>query len=131
MIVRNQFGAPHIFLTVSASPLIIGSMSDDLTKELPEPRYETQPGITAVLERINQIGDGLRVEIETVRVGQEQLGATIQSLRDELQSFRTEALEKFSQINSKIDVLNNELLDLKAEQRRHGRRIDELERKAS
>jgi hypothetical protein len=52
-------------------------------------------------------------------------------LRDELQSFRTEALEKFSQINSKIDVLNNELLDLKAEQRRHGRRIDELERKAS
>ena len=106
-------------------------MSDDLTKELPEPQYETQPGITAVLERINQIGDGLRVEIETVRVGQEQLGATIQSLRDELQSFRTEALEKFSQINSKFDVLNNELLDLKAEQRRHGRRIDELERKAS
>ena len=117
-------------------------MSDDLTKEQQEPRDETQPGITAVLERINQLGNELRVEIatvrdqmtteiETLRVGQEQLGAAVQSLRDELQSFRNETLEKFSQMNSKIDVLNEERLELKAEQKRHGRRIDELERKAS
>jgi uncharacterized coiled-coil DUF342 family protein len=106
-------------------------MSDDLTKELPEPKYETPPGITAVLERINQIGENLKAEIAEVRSGQEQLKLAVESLRDELQSFRTETLEKFSQMNSKFDVLNNELLDLKAEQRRHGRRIDELERKAS
>ena len=117
-------------------------MSDDLTKEQPEPRYETQPGITAVLERINQLGTELRTEIatvrdqmtteiETLRVGQEQLGAAVQSLRDELQSFREETLEKFAQMNGKIDVLNEERLEIKAEQRRQGKRVDELERKAS
>jgi uncharacterized coiled-coil DUF342 family protein len=106
-------------------------MSDDPTKEQQEPRYETQPGITAVLERINQLGDGLRAEIETLRVGQEQLGVAVQSLRDELQSFREETLEKFAQMNGKIDILNEERLEIKAEQRRQGKRINELERKVS
>ena len=71
-------------------------MSDDLTKELPEPRYETQPGITAVLERINQVGESLKAEIAEVRSGQEQLKLAVESLGGELQSFRTEVLEKFS-----------------------------------
>src|SRR5437868_10310813 len=83
-------------------------MNDDPTKKLPddETRYDTQPTITAVLHRLNEIGDNLRAEmgtlrddlraemgtlrddlkaeIETLRVGQEQLrvelGAEIQSL---------------------------------------------------
>ena len=49
-------------------------MNDDPTKKLPddETRYDTQPTITAVLHRLNEIGDNLRAEIETLRIGQDR-----------------------------------------------------------
>ena len=92
----------------------------------------TQPTLETVLERINALDEKLSGEIAKVH---SDLNANITKVRGdlstELHSFREEVREKFSQVNSKFDVLNNELLKLKAEQRRHGKRIDELERKAS
>jgi hypothetical protein len=73
----------------------------------------TQPTIETVLQRINELGETLRAEISELRIGQETI------------------IEQLSQLNSKIDVLNDEMLNLKAEQKRHGKRIDGLERKAS
>ncbi|MFL6275950.1 MAG: hypothetical protein ACJ74G_12245 [Blastocatellia bacterium] len=95
----------------------------------------TQPTIETVLERINALGErlsaeivkvrtDLSAEIATVRAGQERLGA-------EIQSFREEVDEKLYKLDSKLDVLNEDFLEIKGEQKRHGKRLNELERKVS
>lgn len=80
-------------------------MSDDQIKLLTDSDEEapatpavspTQPTLDTVLERINELGQRLSREIQTLRT-----------------------------------EMNDELLNLKAEQEKQGRRIDELERKAS
>lgn len=78
---------------------------------------DTKPGMTAVLERINQLG--------------EMLSAEIQSLRVEINQRFSHVDDQLSTINAKIDILNDELLAVKAEQRKQGKRVDELERKVS
>ena len=92
-------------------------MSDDPTKTLPEPRYDTQPGITAVLDRINALGENLTQQIN--------------NLRTEVVERLALVADQLSTLNAKIDVLNDEMLTLKADQKKHSRRIDELERKVS
>ena len=95
----------------------------------------TQPTIETVLEGMNALGealgakidkvrDDLSAEIQTLRVGQERLST-------DLHSFREEVFEKFSQVNNKLEVLAEEWLEMRAGQKRQGKRIDELERKAS
>lgn len=83
-----------------------------------------QPTLETILERINALEERLGSEIKMLRAGQEELGA-------HLQSFRDEVMEKLAKVNRKFDVLNDELLEYKAEQKRHGKLFDELERKAS
>ena len=60
-------------------------MNDDPTKKLPddETRYDTQPTITAVLHRLNEIGDNLRAEMGTLR---DDLRAEMGTLRDDLKA---------------------------------------------
>ncbi|MFL6215432.1 MAG: hypothetical protein ACJ74J_16235 [Blastocatellia bacterium] len=92
----------------------------------------TQPTLETILERINALDQSLRAGIAQVRSDLSADLAKVRSdLSGEIQSFREEVLESFSKVNSKFDVLNNDLLELRAEQRRHGKRLDELERKAS
>jgi len=90
-------------------------MSDDLN--IPP----TQPTIETVLERINALGERLSAEIAKVRT----------DLSGEIQSFREEVNEKLLKLDGKIDVLNEEFLEIKAEQKWHGKRLNELERKVS
>lgn len=109
-------------------------MSDDQTKVLTnegEPSTvtpSTQPTMTTVLERINALGDRLEAKIT----------AEIQSLRTEMNERFEEVNHRFSQVDEqlstlseKIAILNDDFLDVKAQQRKHGRRLDEIERKAS
>jgi len=87
-------------------------MSDDPTKSLPDEKYATMPGLTAILERINQVRDELMAkltEVETrVKVVEEQGRLT----------------------NHKFDILIKDVFEYKAMARETQARIDELERKA-
>ncbi|HJQ26160.1 MAG TPA: hypothetical protein VKA60_19745 [Blastocatellia bacterium] len=86
-------------------------MSNDL--DIPP----TQPTLETILERINTLGESLNAKIETVRV--------------EMQSFRDEVLEKILKLDEKFEVITDELLEIKAKQKWHGKRLNELERKVS
>ncbi|HKQ06886.1 MAG TPA: hypothetical protein VJ464_17265 [Blastocatellia bacterium] len=112
-------------------------MSDDLTVP------PTQPTIETILERINALGESLSAEIIKVR---HDLSAEIIKVRHdlsteitkvrvdlsaEIQSFREEVDEKLYKLDGKLDVLNEDFLEIKGEQKRHGRRLNELERKLS
>ncbi|HKP14157.1 MAG TPA: hypothetical protein VJZ91_18695 [Blastocatellia bacterium] len=130
-------------------------MSDDPTKKLPkrEGRYDTQPTIETVLERINTLGeslggkidkvrDDLGAEIETLRVGQEQLRVGQEHLRvgqeqlrvelgSEIQSLRSEMNQRFTFLDRKLGILTREVLDVKAREELAEDRIDKLEQKTS
>ena len=101
-------------------------MSDDLTVP------PTQPTIETILERINALGESLSAEIIKVR---HDLSTEITKVRvdlsAEIQSFREEVDEKLYKLDGKLDVLNEDFLEIKGEQKRHGRRLNELERKLS
>lgn len=77
----------------------------------------TKPDVIAILERINELGAKLEVSISAVAVS--------------LESLRAEMADQFSKLNKKLDILNRELLEVKAEQELHGDRIGSLERKPS
>ena len=95
---------------------------DDTTTKLPdETKYDTKPGITAVLERINELGEQLNKKIDD----------SINELRTEMNQRFTQVDDQLSTINAKLDILNEDLLEVKAQQRKQGRRVDDLERKAS
>lgn len=100
---------------------------DDATVKLPddENKYDTKPGITAVLERINELGEQLKYEIET------RFNALDDKLSGKIESLHIEMTDQFIRLNKKIDVLNRELLEVKAEQERHADRIGALESKPS
>jgi chromosome segregation ATPase len=86
--------------------------SDDPTTKLPddEAKYHTKPSITAVLERINTLEERLTARIDSA----------VAELRAEMQTgFR------------KIDVLNRELLSMKAEHDQFKERLDNIEQKPS
>src|SRR5438270_173916 len=119
-------------------------MSDDPTKLVDQPATPpTQPTIETVLERIHALGEKLSQEIQSVRAEMNQeiqsvraeLSQEIQSVRAELnqniESLRVEMIDQFATLKAKIDILNREFLDVKAQQERQGNRIGELERQAS
>ena len=137
-------------------------MSDDPTEKLPkgQGRYDTNPTIETVLERINAMGeslggkidkvrDDLKAEIETLRVGQEQLradqeqlrvgqeqlrtelGGEIQSLRSDMNQQFAKVAEQFTVLDRKIGILTREVLDVKARQELSEDRIEKLEQKTS
>ena len=92
----------------TGSPADNGPMSqDDPTTKLPdEAKYDTKPGITAVLERINQLGEELKAQIAETQAG-------------------------IRRIEHKIDLLVKDNFEIRTDHSQLAARIDELERKAS
>jgi len=88
----------------------------------------TQPTLETILDRINALGESLSAEIVKVRT---DLSAEIEMLRGELQSFRAETFEKLAKIDEKFEVITDDLLEIRAKQKQHGKRLNELERKVS
>ncbi len=107
--------------------------NEDKTRILPEDKDSadkiTKPGVEAILDRINKLGDELRGEIRQQgdELRKEMLGA-INNLGDEL---RKEMRAGFDLLNRKLRILASEDLNRKAELEELEERIAELKRKAS
>lgn len=71
---------------------------------------DTKPTIETVLERISELGTKLEAQIAGIR---------------------SEISDGFAKLGKKIDIMNRELLDLKAEHEQLRDRVDSIERKAS
>ena len=96
--------------------------NDDPTTKLPdESKYETKPGITAVLERINQLGEQLNKRIDEA----------VSELRSEMQSLQSEMRDGFKKLDRRLDVLIGEVIDLKDNHRQLESRVEKLEEKVS
>ena len=96
------------------SPADNGPMSqDDPTTKLPddEAKYDTKPGITAVLERINQLGEQLNKRID-----------------DAVQDLRTEMQTGFRKLEQKIELLNKNDFELLTDHKLLEKRVDDLEK---
>jgi hypothetical protein len=88
---------------------------DDPTTKLPdEAKYDTKPGITAVLERINQLDEKLTKRIDEA----------VAELRAEMQT-------GFRKLEHKLELHGKNLSDLYADERELEGRVDKLEEKAS
>src|SRR6266545_1870477 len=107
-------------------------MNDDPTKPIDEQvTPPTQPTIDTVLERINAVAENVSALAGNLSALAENVSAIAENLSRQISEMRAEMLERFSRLDKKIDILNHELLEVKAEQARHGERITDLERKAS
>src|SRR6185436_15227486 len=96
---------------------------DDPTRKVPEDeaKYDTKSGITAILERINQLGEQLNKKIDNaVSELSNRLTVEIESLRAEMQT-------GFEKIDRRLDVLSGEIIDIKDNHRKLKARVDKLE----
>ncbi|MFL6277863.1 MAG: hypothetical protein ACJ74G_21965 [Blastocatellia bacterium] len=95
-------------------------MSEDPTKPQADEKFDTTPGVTAILERINQVRDELS-----------QNDSQIMAKLTEIET-RVKELEAQGRLtNHKFDILLKEIFEYKAQVRDTQARVDELERKAS
>lgn len=64
------------------------SMDDPTTKLPDEEKYDTKPGITAVLERINALGEQLNKRIDDLRADIHRLDRKIELYHEDLTNYR-------------------------------------------
>ena len=97
--------------------------TDDPTSKLPEgeEKYDTKPSMTAVLERINELGSKLEKQINDV-AGE---------IRAEIINLRADMEKGFRQIERQIGELSHDIVRLRADQRDLEERVDKIERKPS
>jgi hypothetical protein len=97
--------------------------SDDLT---------TQPTATALIERVREVELRLAQDIDTLAT---RLEGQISSLREEIvnsfqgqfSSLREEMVKGFNKLNNKVMTLNEDTLDVRANQREILKRLNDLE----
>jgi hypothetical protein len=97
--------------------------TDDPTSKLPEgeENYNTKPSMTAVLERINELGGKLEKQINDVAV----------EIRAEIMNLRADMEKGFRQIERQIGELSHDIVRLRADQPDLEERVDKIERKPS
>ena len=88
-------------------------MSEDPTKPQADEKFDTTPGVTAILERINQVRD--------------ELSQNDSQIIMQLQALQTQV----RMIDHKFEILLKDVYETKAQVRDTQARVDELERKAS
>lgn len=113
-------------------------MSDDRLNQILEK-------LTAIESRQSNIEQGiinLGKRVEALETDQTDFRAVVESrlpdmrpiweaVQTQISQLHSDMTDQFSKLNKKLDILNRELLDVKAEQERHGDRLDTIERKAS
>ncbi len=103
-------------------------MNEDPTKPQGGDQYDTTPGVTAILERINQVHTNLL----------ERINQSDSAILELISEVRTEMLTRFNDVegqgrltNHKLDVVREELFNAKVQVRDVQARVEELERKVS
>jgi len=107
----------------------------------------TKPTLETLLERINDLGNRLfaelaesRVEMRTsvaelragqeeLRKGQEELRKGQEELRKDQEQLRADMNAGFRKVERKMEILNDSLLEIKAQLRDHEYRLEHLESK--
>ncbi|MGA9993944.1 MAG: hypothetical protein WBP93_00955 [Pyrinomonadaceae bacterium] len=99
-------------------------MSEDTTKDISS-KYDTKPTLEQVLDRINALGLELHKELQEIR---SEVKEELQGIRSEVKEQLREMKERldgfelrFDKLDDKIDVLNGDVLSLRADARRDRR----------
>lgn len=87
--------------------------SEDQTKKFNQTEYSTQPTISTVLERINALGDSI--------------GLRLNALEERFVTEITEVVATVRRVERKIEILNDSLLEVRADNRDMLERVERLE----
>src|SRR5258706_11269137 len=108
--------------------------SDDLTQRLPDEDRTTQPTIITVLERLQALDERMRRSAERTESRfdrqEHQIASEIGSLREEIGSLREDMNRNFRKLETKVHLLNEDILNMRETQRDALHRIIDLEHKA-
>lgn len=97
--------------------------SNDLTENLADVPT-TKPTLETVLERINQVGEALTLRMNELDQRMTDVATNVAQLRNDIE-------QGFRRVERKIELLNNDFLEIRSDQEDLLRRVEELERKAS
>ena len=117
-------------------------MSNDLTEPLGSDKYDTTPGVTAILERINGVSTEMRESdsaiLDLIGEVRTELIERINQVHTEARQNHSTMMTRFNDIegqvrltNARLDVDREDLFNTKVQVREVRSRIDELERKTS
>ena len=101
-------------------------MNNDSTERLPneQDKYDTQPGITAVLERINALDEKWEARFSALDEKWEKRFAAFEAKQE---ARHVEVLGQLRKLNQQFELLAIEGTTARAELRDHRRRIEQLE----
>ena len=108
--------------------------SDDLTHRLPDEDRTTQPTIITVLERLQAMDERMQKAEERQQKAEERTEGRFDHLEhhitSEIASLREEMNKGFRKLETKIQLLNEDILNMRESQRDALHRIIDLEQKA-
>ncbi len=115
--------------------------SDDLTKRLPDEERTTQPTIITVLERLKALDDRMQRYEERMQKSEERMQRSEERtesrfdhlehhITSEIASLREDMNRNFRKLETKIQLLNEDILNMRETQRDALHRIIDLEQKA-
>jgi len=101
-------------------------MNSDSTKDLPNEgdKYDTQPGITAVLERINALDEKWEARFSALDEKWEKRFAAFEAKQE---ARHVEVLGQLRKLNQQFELVAIDITKARAELRDHRRRIEQLE----
>jgi DNA anti-recombination protein RmuC len=101
-------------------------MNEDPTQNI-EQKYDTNPTLETIMESINMLAVEMRAGFARIEQQFGETGKRLDSLQSELTETREEMRTGFRKFGHKIDALNQDLLDLKADMRDLVSRMDAAE----
>ena len=115
--------------------------NDDLTQRLPDAERTTQPTIITVLERIQALDERMQRSDERMQRSEERMQRSEERtesrfdhlehhITSEIASLREDMNRNFRKLETKIQLLNEDILNMRESQRDSLHRIIDLEHKA-
>jgi predicted RNase H-like nuclease (RuvC/YqgF family) len=100
------------------------SQANDDLRRMADPMYALHMDMHDLFQQVQALNDKVDARLHDTR-------PIWEAVQTQIAEFRTEMNEQLSKLNKKLDIMNRELLEVKAEQSEQADRIDKLERKPS